>query len=218
MEPKKIKIFLADDHRMFREGIRALLEVEETMVVIDEANNGQEVLLGLKKNYPDILVLDIDMPFVSGKDIILQLSTEFPSLPILVLTSHDNEQYIMHMMKNGAKGYLLKSCRKDELVTAIKMVSAGNTYMSNEVSSKLIHAIENKDKEAEKKANIPLTEREIEILQLVATGMTNHEIGEQLFISHRTVDTHRRNIMTKLDLHNAAALTNYAAKNDLLAK
>jgi two-component system nitrate/nitrite response regulator NarL len=217
MQQHTIKILLADDHHVFRDGIRALLENERDFEVVGEAANGEEVLTHLKKMQPDILLLDIDMPEMSGLDLMKLLTADYAEVPVLILSSHDNEEYILHMMRNGAKGYILKSCRKDELMIAIKIVSLGNSYLSKEVSDKLIYSIDKQEKNFQKRSETPLTKREIEIIKLVAKGLTNQEIGNQLFISHRTVDTHRRNMMTKLDLHNAAALTNYAAQNGLLA-
>lgn len=216
MEQHKIKIFLVDDHHVFREGIRALLESEMPATVVGEAASGQEVLHLLDGLPLDVLLLDIDMPGMSGLDLMKQISLKYPSIPVLVLSSHDTEQHILHMMKNGAKGYILKTCRKNELIRAINTVHAGDSYLSKEVSEKLMYALDKKDNNHPKSPAVLLTKREIEILKLVAKGFTNQEIGDYLFISHRTVDTHRRNMMTKLDLHNAAALTNYAAQNGLL--
>lgn len=216
MGNQKIKIFLADDHHVFRDGIRILLESEPPFEVISEAATGLEVLEQLKSKFPDILLLDIDMPEINGLELMKYLSAQYPKVPVLVLSTHDDEQFIIHMMKNGAKGYILKSCRKDELILAIKTVYAGGSYFGKEVSDKLIYSAERKEQSLKKTAKIPLTQREVEVLKLVAQGLTNQEIGQRLFISHRTVDTHRRNMMVKLDLHNAVALTHYAAQHGLL--
>ena len=213
MENQKLKLFLADDHPVFRDGIKALLEKEASMEVVGEASDGNELLhkLGLTKT--QVLLLDIDMPIISGLEIITSVRQQFPLIHVLVFSMHSNEEYIHQMLSKGAKGYILKSCKMEELIRAITTVSTGDTYLSEEASRKLIAYASS----SKKQNDIPLTKREIEVIKLVSTGLTNQQIGKQLSISHRTVDTHRRNIMEKLDLHNAAALTNYAAKKGLLS-
>lgn len=215
-EAQTIKVFLVDDHPVFREGLRVLLENEPRLKVVGEAANGEEVLKKLKNQVVDVLVLDIDMPEMNGLELIAHIE-QFPSpVHVLVFSMYDDENYIQYMMKKGVKGYILKSCRKDELIRAIETVNAGDSYLGKEVSEKLIRSIQQKEIQAQTKESLPLTKREIEVIKLVATGRTNLEIGQLLHISHRTVDTHRRNIMEKLNLHNAAALTHYAAKKGLL--
>jgi DNA-binding NarL/FixJ family response regulator len=216
MEEEKIKIFLADDHHVFREGIRIILELHAPMKVVGEAATGKKLLKDLVGLEVEVLLLDIDMPDINGLDLMEVISSKYPLLPVLVFSSHDNEHYIHHMITNGAKGYILKSCKRDELILAIKKVHAGEAYLDSKVSKKFFQFIEKKEKNAQRSAKTPLTKREIEILKLVAQGHTNQEIGSRLFISHRTVDTHRRNMMVKLDLHNAAALTLYASANGYL--
>lgn len=213
MHKQQLRLFLADDHPTFREGIKALLEKDATMKVVGEASDGGELLQKLGLTQAQVLLLDIDMPVISGLEVITALRDQFPLVHILVFSMHSNEEYIHQMLSKGAKGYILKSCKMEELIRAIITVSSGDTYLSEEASKKLITYVStNKQKQKE----TPLTKREIEVIKLVSLGLTNVKIGEQLSISHRTVDTHRRNIMEKLDLHNAAALTNYAAKNGLL--
>ncbi len=216
MQEETIQIFLVDDHHVFREGIRALFEWGTIIQVVGEAADGNEVIEKMKGKEVDVLLLDIDMPEVNGLDIIDTIIEEFPQVHILVFSMHDNEEYIRQMLSKGAKGYVLKSCRKEELFRAIRTVATGDTYLSEEVSKKIINYISTNKKHQENNTEVLLTNREIEVLKLVATGLTNLLIGAQLHISHRTVDTHRRNIMEKLNLHNAAALTNYAAKKGLL--
>ncbi len=210
---EKIKIFLADDHHVFREGIRVILESHIPITIVGEAATGKELLSQLKGREAEVLLLDIDMPDINGLDLMKIISEKYPKLSVLVFSSHDNENYIHHMITNGAKGYILKSCKKDELILAIETVHKGDAYLDSKLSNKIFKYIEKK----EKNANSPLTKREIEILKLVAKGFTNQEIGKMLFISHRTVDTHRRNMMVKLDLHNAVALTLYASQNGYLS-
>ena len=216
MVEETIKIFLADDHHVFREGIRIILEIHAPVKVVGEAATGDELLRLLAGLEVEVLLLDIDMPDINGVELMKMIAIEYPQLPVLIFSSHDNENYIHHMITNGAKGYILKSCKKDELILAIKTVHAGEAYLDSKVSKKFFQFIEKKERNAQKSAKSPLTKREIEILKLVANGHTNQEIGSRLFISHRTVDTHRRNMMVKLDLHNAAALTRYASRNGFL--
>ena len=208
----KLKLFLADDHPVFRDGIKALLEKEASMEVVGEAADGAELINKLSLTQTQVLLLDIDMPKISGLEIITSVVQQFPEINVLVFSMHSNEEYIHQMLTKGAKGYILKSCKMEELIRAITTVSTGDTYLSEEASKKLITYVSSSKKQEE----TPLTKRETEVIKLVSIGLTNPQIGERLSISHRTVDTHRRNIMEKLDLHNAAALTNYAAKNGLL--
>jgi len=216
MEEQKIKIFLVDDHHVFRDAIRILIEGEIPATIVGEAAKGSELLAKLKNLEVDLLLLDIDMPDTNGLKLMKEIHKLYPSLAVLVFSSHDDEEYIHHMITNGVKGYILKSCRREELMQAIKSVFAGEVYLCSKVSKIFFQYLEKKAKQAKKIKEIPLTKREFEILKLVAKGLTNQVIGEKLFISHRTVDTHRRNIMVKLDLHNAAALTHFAAKNGLI--
>ena len=208
----KLKLFLADDHPVFRDGIKALLEKEATMEVVGEAADGEELINNLSLTQTQVLLLDIDMPKISGLEIITSVVKQYPEIHVLVFSMHSNEEYIHQMLTKGAKGYILKSCKMEELIRAITTVSTGDTYLSEEASKKLVTYVSSSKKQKE----TPLTKRETEVIKLVSIGLTNPQIGERLCISHRTVDTHRRNIMEKLDLHNAAALTNYAAKNGLL--
>lgn len=214
MEETQTKIFLADDHPIFRDGIKALVEEAPNMKVVGEASTGDEILEKLRNCFVQVLLLDIDMPIVSGLEVIDSIIAEFPAIKVLVFSMHSNEGYVHQMLDKGAKGYLLKSCTKAELFRAIDTVSAGDTYLSEMVSKKLLTYLSaNKSR---KNTDSPLTTREIQVLRHVAKGLTNNQIGKKLSISHRTVDTHRRNIMEKLDLHNAVALTNYAVKKGLI--
>jgi len=215
MKDTYTSVFLADDHPIFRDGIRALLEEAPNMKVVGEASTGGEIIEQLQATEAQVLLLDIEMPVVTGLEIIDEIVAEFPAIKILAFSMHSNEEYIHQMLNKGAKGYLLKSCKKAELFRAIETVSSGDTYLSEVVSKKLLNYLANNKKQ--KQQDTPLTTREVQVLQLVAKGLTNSKIGKQLSISHRTVDTHRRNIMEKLDLHNAVALANYAVKKGLVS-
>lgn len=204
------RIFLADDHYIFKQGIQALFDEDTNIEVVGEVSDGNELLEALQKIQVDLLLLDICMPIVNGLEVISSLIEMFPKLPILVLSMYSNQEYARQMMQKGAKGYILKSCSRTEIIRAIKTVSTGDTYLSQEIAKKLFTNTINEEKGIQK---TPLTKREIDVLKLVAKGLTNQNIGKKLFISHRTVDTHRRNIMIKLDLHNVALLTEYALKH-----
>lgn len=207
-----LKLLLADDHHVFRNGINVLLHDKTSFNVIGEAANGRDLMKKLEKEQPDVLLLDINMPDMSGLDVMPMIKERYPDLKVLVFSMHDDADYIKDMLQSGAKGYVLKSVRKDELKRAIRTVAVGDTYLSKEVSAKLVANLSASDSAGGQ----VLTSREVEVLKLVAQGLTNKKIGDKLFISPRTVDTHRRNMMEKLDLHSAAALTQYAAQQGLL--
>lgn len=213
-----MRIFLTDDHHVFRHGIAVLMENSKEFEVAGQAANAREMLEKLPHTRVDVLLLDIDMPEMDGLEAMPIIRENFPDLNVLVFSMYEDEQHVLTMLRNGAKGYILKSTRWNELVTAIRTVAAGDTFLASEISSSLLKALENNDHHAEHvpSPDVPLTDREIEVLKLVAKGMTNLQIGEQMNISPRTVDTHRRHIMEKLDLHNAAALSHYASKRGLL--
>lgn len=213
-----MRIFLTDDHHVFRHGIAALMENSTEFEVAGQAANAREMLEKLPNTRVDVLLLDIDMPEMGGLEAMPIIKANFPDLNVLVFSMYEDEQHVLTMLRNGAKGYILKSTRWNELVTAIRTVAAGDTFLASEISSSLLKVLENNDSHAEQvpTPDIPLTDREIEVLKLVAKGMTNQQISERMNISPRTVDTHRRHIMEKLDLHNAAALSHYAAKSGLM--
>lgn len=211
---KKIRIFLADDHGIIRDGIKLMLNKSPELEIIAEANNGQEVLDFLL-DHPkaiDVILMDINMPVLNGIETTQKVTQNYPNINILGLTMHVEETYISNMLKAGALGYILKESNKDELIEAIKSVAQGKKYYSNEVSVTLINSLMTEDKDKDK----DLSERELEILSLIASGNTNKEIGEKLFISGRTVETHRRNILNKLEVKNTAEMIKYAIQNKLV--
>lgn len=218
MTGEPLRIFLTDDHNVFRHGIAVLMENSKEFEVAGQAANAREMLEKLPHTQVDVLLLDIDMPEMNGLEAMPIIRKNFPDLNVLVFSMYEDEQHALTMLRNGAKGYILKSTRWNELVTAIRTVAAGDTFLASEISSSLLKALTNNDHHAEQLPNpdVPLTDREVEVLKLVAKGMTNQQISERMNISPRTVDTHRRHIMEKLDLHNAAALSHYASKSGLL--
>lgn len=212
-----IKVAIADDHRIFRQGVIALLEAQPNMECVGEASDGQEIQEIVKAKDVNVVLMDIDMPNVNGIEASKQIQEHHPDCKILVLSMHADTKYIITMLDAGATGYILKNADKDEMIEAINAVSKGNTYYSQQVSSAIL-----KQLSARKKAkpitsgnDIPLTQREIDVLKLIAQEYSNTEIAEELFISIRTVDTHKRNLLEKLELKNTVGLVKYAIKKGL---
>ncbi len=217
---KKIRIVLADDHTMIRSGIKMLLRDASDITVVGEAENGEEAIRAVQEHTPDVLVIDLAMPKMSGIDAIRIIRKKYPAIKILVLTMHENEEYVLQIFKAGASGYVVKTAGRDELTAAIRAVAKGDRYFSSRVSEVLVEGFTRREGEKQKDitgVDLPLTRREKEVLALVADGLTNQEIGEKLFISHRTVDTHRTNIMQKLDIHDVATLVRYAIQHGIVS-
>jgi len=214
-----LRILLADDHALIRTGIRNLLEGHPDFVVIGEAADGEEVLEKAGELKPDVLIIDISMPKISGIDATKKIAEKYPATKILVLTMHENAEYIYQIFKAGANGYLLKNAGKDELVEAIRAVSKGNKFIGHHVSDLMVSEYMKKASARDQGTDeSPLTNREREVLELIARGLNNQQIADQLFISPRTVDTHRTNIMQKIHVHDAANLVRYAIEHGFGAK
>jgi len=212
----KIKVLIADDHKIIRVGLRGLIELSKDIEVVAEAENGTQVIELVKKVEVDVVLMDIDMGHTSGIETTQKLKKEHPEINVLGLTMHEEQEYIVEMLEAGASGYLLKNTGMDELLTAIRTAAKGDSYFSHQVSTTLLQAItQKKTFPTFKNHNGPLTEREIEVLQLIAREFSNGEIAEKLFISIRTVDTHRRNLLEKLQVKNTAGLVKYAMEKGL---
>ncbi|MBI3585634.1 MAG: response regulator transcription factor [Ignavibacteriales bacterium] len=209
----KIKILLADDHALIRSGITTLLQGSADFFVIGEAKDGVEAIQKAKELNPDVIVIDLSMPKLSGIEATKIIKKKHPHIRVLVLTMHENEEYVYQILKSGASGYVLKSAGKEELSSAIRSVARGEKFFSPRVSQIMTEGYLRRAEEDEVKGrqdDVPLTRREKEILALVANGLTNQQIADQLYISPRTVDTHRTNIMQKLDIHDVVNLVRYA--------
>jgi DNA-binding NarL/FixJ family response regulator len=211
----KIRVLIADDHKIFRDGIISILEREKDMEVVGEASNGLEVLESISKTTVDVLVLDIDMGKPNGIEITGTIKRDYPDTRILVLTMMGLRDFIIHALEAGATGFLLKNAGKDEVLTAIRSVAKGDSYFSREVSAILIEHLSKPRTSRHRIADIPLSAREIEVLKLIAQEYSNPEIARELFISIRTVDTHRRNLLEKLGVKNTAGLVKYAIQKGL---
>ena len=209
-----IRILLVEDHTMVRKGLRSLLENETGIEVVDEAGNGREAIQKVESLKPDIVVMDISMPTLNGLDATRQIKRQHPDMKILILTMHTAEEYVFEVLDAGASGYVVKQSAPNELVTAIHAVSRGETYLSPKVSGLVVQEILNGVRKKKKEPR--LTEREREIVQLIAEGHSNREIADTLHISIKTVDTHRSNLMEKLDLHSIADITRYAIRNKII--
>ncbi|MGB0524751.1 MAG: response regulator [Flammeovirgaceae bacterium] len=208
-----IHILIADDHKIFREGLISLFEREPQIQVVGEAKDTQEILKALEKQMVQVILMDVDMGGSNGIDATTIVKTNYPEVQVLALTMHAEQEYILRMLDAGAIGYILKNTGKQEMLTAIKAVAAGETYYSQQVSATLIQHLRQPSKAKVKKEGIPLTKRELEVLRLIVEECSNTEIAEKLFISIRTVDTHRRNLIQKLGVKNTAGLVKYAIQN-----
>lgn len=213
---EKIKVIICDDHQILVQGLKSLLKDSEEIEVIASANNGQELLETIKTKKPDIILLDVDMPVMDGYETLKQLKTKYHDIKVISLTIHIDKAIIQRMMDAGASGYLLKNINKSEMLEAIRKVHSGKKYISDEATNSLLEKEKLEVKTAQlNEATEELTKREIEILKLIAEGYSNTEIGSMLYISPRTVDTHRTNIMKKLNVKNIAGLIKYAIQAGL---
>lgn len=216
MPRKIITTFLADDHQMFRQGLRTLLEAAHGIKVLGEASDGQESLKGIEKHQPNIAILDIAMPGLSGIEVAKRLPKIAPHTKTVILTMHGDTFFAVEALRAKVCGFMLKEESIDHLVEGIRKVAAGDIVVSPSLEKAVFKELQNKQKKKDPRSNNILTPRETEILQLVAEGMTNQEIADLLFISPATVDTHRKNIMTKLDIHSVAGLVKYAIRHKIV--
>ncbi|MDF1593304.1 MAG: response regulator transcription factor [Desulfobacterales bacterium] len=214
---KKIKVIIADDHTIVRKGLCSLLDGENDIDVIGEAENGREAIKQVEKLMPDVVLLDISMPGLNGLEATRQLKKKFPKLRILILTMHDNDEYIFETLRAGASGYLVKRSAPNELISAIKAVCRGESFLSPSISKRVIETyVRGASREDGDEAYGKLTDREREVLQLIAEGKLNREIAELLHISVKTVESHRAHIVEKLNIRNTAELTQYAIRKGII--
>lgn len=215
----RIKVLLAEDHTIVRKGIRSLLDSEPDIEVVGEAEDGREAVEKAERLSPDVVLMDISMPSLNGLEATRQILRRSPEVKVLILTMHTNEEYIFQFLRAGAAGYLIKQTAPIELVSAIQAVYRGDSFLSPAISKTLIeeyvrqsealgHYEDSYDK---------LTEREREVLQLLAEGFSNREIAEKLHISIKTAGVHRTNLMEKLDIHSLTELTKYALRKGIIS-
>lgn len=217
-----IKIFLVDDHRVVRNGLKLLLETQDGFAVVGEASNGIEALerLAQTDDIPDIIVSDINMVGMDGFELLVQVTEKYPKSHVIVLSMVEDVQKIRQLIKLGAKGYLIKDVGYDELLYALQHVVNGSVYICGVMTQRLLNALDEvpfADEESTRRASaIDLSSREMEILQLISDGLTTKEISDQLFISKRTVEGHRQNLLTKVGAKNVAELIKFAVVNRLV--
>jgi two-component system response regulator NreC len=213
----KIRILLADDHTILRAGLRMMLNAQSDMEVIGEAQDGRQALQEVQRLQPDVVLMDITMPDLNGIEATRQIKRIQPDVKILVLTMHEHDEYVFQALRAGASGYMLKEALDTELITAIHVIKSGQFYLSPTAQSVVVgDYLQRVHTGEERDSYSSLTEREREILKLVAEGHTNNQIAELLVISPKTVDTHRTHIMDKLNLHSRAELVKYAMRRGLL--
>jgi DNA-binding NarL/FixJ family response regulator len=197
----KIKVLLADNHTLFREGTRSLIEQETDMEVVGEAGDGAETIKLVTERHPHVVLMDIAMPKVNGIEVTSQIKADFPATAVLILTDYDNDQYIVALLEAGAAGYLLKNVSGADLVNAIHAVHAGESVLHPAIAHKIFSRLGSNGRQTQDTAQgINISEREMEILKLAARGMSNQNIATQLYLSHRTVQAHLANIFRKMDV------------------
>ncbi len=209
-----IKILIADDHSIVREGLKQIVAESPEMAVRGEAVNGQQVLDLVHKTDYDLILLDIAMPGRGGIDTLKQLKIEKPEIPVLILSMYPEDQYALRAIKAGASGYLTKESAPEELIGAIKKVARGGKYVSTDLAEKLV---ENLGKDTEKPDHTMLSDREYQVMTMIATGKTVKEIGDELSLSVKTISTNRTRALEKMGMKNNAEFTYYAIKQGLVA-
>jgi DNA-binding NarL/FixJ family response regulator len=211
---KDLRVYLVDDHTILREGLRLILSQASGVEIVGEQGDGRIAMEEIDQLKPDLVVLDISLPSLSGVEIARQIRKYHPSMKILVLSRHDNQEYVEQLLKYGVQGYILKEEAGSDLLKALDVIRKGENYLSPRITKHLVTGMERK-----KSANDPfeiLTNREREVLKLVAEGKSNEKIAQALWISAKTVKVHRANIMRKLDIHKVADLVKYAIKAGII--
>lgn len=210
-------ILLVDDHRMLRDGLRMLLEQQPDMEVVAEADDGRDAVELARKHQPQIVVMDIGLPDLNGLEATRQILRNVPNTKVIALSVHSDKRYVVEMLNAGASGYLVKNSASDELVRAIESTIQGRTFLSPEITDIVVNKALRRSSggASDASAFMVLTPREREVLQLLAEGRTSKQIAEELQMSVRTVETHRRDIMRKLEIRNVANLTKYAIREGL---
>lgn len=212
-----VKVFLVEDHEIVRQGIRALLEGETDIIVTGEAPNGVEMLKKLESDQPDVLLMDMNMPEMGGVECTTQVKSKYPAVKVLILSMHDHESYLVDMIYAGADGYILKNSSREELLFAIRKVANDGVYISSEFTLNMLAKQNRRDLRKQSPPPVVLSEREMDVLLLIAEGHTNTEIANKLFTSVRTIETRRKNLLDKTGTNNTATLIRYAVMNGLVS-
>ncbi len=209
------KIIIADDHKMMRDGLRALIEKKPGLEIVAEAENGLMVLELVRKHLPELIIMDIGMPDINGIEATRKIISEYPDIKIIALSMHSDKRFITRMLEAGASGYLMKDCAFDELIQAIQSVLMNQMFISKSIANVIIKDHIKRLSETDSSGYSILTDREREVLQMLAEGNSTKEIASHLHLSVKTVETHRMNIMKKLNLHSVAELTKYAIREGI---
>ena len=207
------KIIIADDHPIVRAGMKQIISEASDLMVADEADDGRKLLSKIREEHFDVVILDITMPHMDGLDVLKQLKIEKPKLPVIVLSMHPEDQYALRVLKAGASGYVTKSSAPDELINAIRKVRRGGKYISATIAERLAFQL---DADFEEMPHEALSDREYQVLCLLASGKTVTEIADELALSVKTVSTYRARILEKMDMKNNAELIHYAIQNKLV--
>ncbi|OGW32836.1 MAG: DNA-binding response regulator [Nitrospirae bacterium GWC2_42_7] len=208
-----LKILIADDHSVVRAGLKQILSGISDVAMVDEASNAREAIDKIKKNKYSVVVLDISMPGKSGLDALKEIRSEWPDLPVLILSMYPEDQYAIRVLKSGASGYMTKESAPEELVNAVRTVANGRKYVSPSLAEKLASHL---DLDGKKEPHEMLSDREYQVLCMIASGKTVSEIADKLSLSVKTVSTYRSRILEKMKLKNSAELTTYAVQNHLI--
>jgi DNA-binding NarL/FixJ family response regulator len=210
-----IRILLADDHAIVRQGLHSLLEKETDIEVVGEAENGREAMQLVRELQPDIVIMDITMPNLNGIDATHEIVTEFPKVKVIALSIHSHKQFIAAMLRAGASGYILKECLFSEFVQAVRTVAASGTYLSPKITNMVVSDYVERLAAATNSSLSKLSDREHEVLQLLAEGKSTKQIALELHVSPKAIEANRRHIMEKLNIHSIAELTKYAVYEGL---
>lgn len=214
-----MKVYLADDHTILRQGLKLILAESDDMEIIGESGDGREALEEIERLHPDLAILDISLPSTTGIEIARQIHKYHPEIKVIILSRHDNPEYVQELLRFGISGYVLKDEAGDDLLRAIEAAKSGETYLSPRITKDLLSEMQGspkRDKEAESFSYPQLSHREKEISKLLAEGHSNEEVAKALWISPSTVKVHRQNIMKKLNIHKMADLVKYAIKTGLI--
>ena len=216
MSNEPLRLLLVDDHPIVRTGLRMLFQSEPDMLVVGEVESGAEAITAVQELHPDVVIMDVAMPGMTGIEATQRIKAISPETAVLALTMHEDEQYFFAMLRAGAAGYIPKRAAPDDLVSAIRVVAEGNVFLYSTLARFLMKDIAEQKSTADLDEGDGLTAREVEVLTLIAEGRTSREIAEELVISAKTVDRHRENIMNKLDIHSRVELVKYAIKRGLI--
>lgn len=212
-----IKIAIADDYKIFRDGLKVGLSADENLTVMMEADNGEDLLKALETNSPDVILMDLKMPIMDGMEATKAVRKKYPAIKVLVVTMYEDDKFIIHMMENGANGYLLKNAEPDEIIKSIYAVHENGYYFNDLVNKALLKKLVLKNNlKPSFNQNVELTERELEVLKLICEEKTAAEIGKEIFLSPRSVEGIRQRLIEKVGVRNSAGLVMFAVKGGLV--